>query len=89
MIAFSRVDLFKNLTVGGKTYYEDSLHRPRFPAPADEYDTPPSIGTAAFTFGRTVPRKGREFSEMELPIDISALSGLATPGQDPPKLLCG
>ena len=88
MIAFSRVDLFKNLTVGGKTYYEDSLHRPRFPAPVDEYSTPPSIGSYAFTFGRVVPRKGREFSEMELPIDVSALSGLATPGMDPPKLIC-
>ena len=88
MIAFSRVDLFKNLTVGGKTYYEDSLHRPRFPAPVDEYSTPPSIGTADYTFDTVTPRKGREFSEMELRIDISALSGLATPGQDPPKLIC-
>lgn len=88
MIAFSRVDLFKNLTVGGKTYYEDSLHRPRFPAPADEYDTPPSIGNADYTFNTVTPKKGREFSEMELPIDISALSGLATPGTDPPKLVC-
>ena len=88
MIAFSRVDLFKNLTINGKTYYEDSIHRPRFPAPVNEYSTPPSIGNADFTFDNVTPRKGREFSEMELPIDISALSGLATPGQDPPKLIC-
>lgn len=88
MIAFSRVDLYKNLTVSGKTYYEDSIHRPRFPAPADQYSTPPSIGNADLTFGRVVPRKGKEFSEMELRIDVSALSGLATPGQDPPKLIC-
>ncbi len=89
MISFSRVDLFKNLTVGGKTYYEDSLHRPVFPAPVNEYSTPPSIGDADYTFNNVTPRKGREFSEMELRIDISALSGLATPGTAPPKLICG
>ena len=88
MIAFSRVDLFKNLTINGTTYYEDSIHRPRFPAPADEYSTPPSIGNADFTFDNVMPRKGRDFSEMELPIDVSALSGLMTPGVDPPKLIC-
>lgn len=88
MIAFSRVDLFKNLTIGGRTYYEDSLHRPRFPAPVDEYSTPPSIGDADFTFDDVTPRKGREFSEMELRIDISALSGLTTPGTGAPKLIC-
>ena len=88
MIAFSRVDLYKNLTIGTKTYYEDSLHRPRFPAPVDEDSTPPSIGAFAYTFGRTVPRKGKEFSEMELRIDVSALTGLATPGSEAPKLIC-
>ena len=88
MISFSRVDLFKNLTIGANTYYEDSLHRPRFPAPVDEYSTPPSIGAASYTFDRVTPRKGKEFSEMELPIDVSALSGLMTPGTDPPKLIC-
>lgn len=88
MISFKRVDLFKNLTVGGKTYYEDSLHRPRFPAPADAYSTPPSIGSADYTFDYVTPRKGKEFSEMELPLDVSVLSGLASPGTALPKLIC-
>ena len=88
MIAFSRVDLFKNLTVSGKTYYEDSLHRPRFPAPVDEYSTPPSIGISDFTFDNVTPRKGKEFSEMELPLDVSTLSDLTNPGLTPVKLIC-
>ena len=88
MISFSRVNLFKNLTVGGKTYYEDSLHRPRFPAPVDEHSTPPSIGISDFTFDNVTPRKGREFSEMELPLDVSTLSDLTNPGLTPVKLIC-
>ncbi len=88
MISFKRVDLYRNLTVGGNTYYEDSLHRPRFPAPADAYSTPPSIGLSDYTYDNVTPKKGKEFSEMELPLDVYILSGLAVPGLTPPKLIC-
>ncbi len=88
MISFKRVDLYRNLTIGTRTYYEDSLHKPRFPAPVDAYSTPPSIGLSDYTFDNVTPRKGKEFSEMELPLDIYILSGLAVPGLTPPKLIC-
>ena len=40
MATYERVDLYADFTVGGKTYYEDSLHKPRFPAPAERMAVP-------------------------------------------------
>lgn len=86
MATYERVDLYADFTVGGKTYYEDSLHKPRFPAPADVYDTAPGLGGALFTYNNVTPRKGHELDEIELPISIEEFDVLL-PGQKP-KVIC-
>ena len=86
MTYYERVDLYADFTVGGKTYYEDSLHKPRFPAPADVYDTAPGLGLALYTFNDATPRKGHELDEIELPISIDAFNVLL-PGEKP-KVIC-
>lgn len=70
MTEYSRVSLFYDFTIDGKTYYEDSLHKPRFPSPADAYATPPDIGDAARNYYNVAPRKGHELDELELPIPL-------------------
>ncbi len=86
MATYERVNLYANFTVGGKTYYEDSLHKPRFPAPADVYDTAPSLGLALFSYNNVTPRKGRELDEIELPISIEEFN-ILLPGHKP-KVIC-
>ena len=86
MAVYDRVSIFNDFTVNGKTYYEDSLHKPRFPAPADAYDTPPSMGNATYNYYNVTPRKGHELDELELPIPMEAFDVLL-PGTQP-KVIC-
>ena len=86
MAVYDRVSLFNDFTVGGKTYYEDSLHKPVFPAPANSYDTPPSIGSSAYDYLNVTPRKGHELDELELPIPLGVFDVLL-PGTKP-KVIC-
>ncbi len=86
MATYERVNLYEDFTVGGKTYYEDSLHKPRFPAPADVYDTAPGLGLALFAYNNVTPRKGHEFDEIELPIPIEEFD-ILLPGRKP-KVIC-
>ena len=86
MAVYDRVSLFYDFTVGGKTYYEDSLHKPVFPAPANSYDTPPSIGSSAYDYLNVTPRKGHELDELELPIPLGVFDVLL-PGRKP-KVIC-
>lgn len=76
MAEYSRVSLFYDFTVDNKTYYEDSLHKPRFPAPADAYDIPPALGNAAYNYYNVTPRKGHELDELELPIPLGVFNVL-------------
>ena len=86
MAIYDRVSLFNDFTINGNTYYEDSLHKPRFSAPADAYDTPPDIGSAAFNYNNVTPRKGHELDELELPIPLGVFDVLL-PGEKP-KVVC-
>jgi len=83
---YDRVSLFNDFTVGGKTYYEDSLHKPVFPTPTDAYNTPPALGNAAYNYYNVTPRKGHELDELELPIPLGVFDVLL-PGEKP-KVVC-
>lgn len=83
---YDRVSLFNDFTVDSKTYYEDSLHKPVFPAPADAYDTPPALGNAVYNYYNVTPRKGHELDELELPIPLGVFDVLL-PGEKP-KVVC-
>lgn len=86
MVTYSRVCIFSDCTIGGNTYYEDSLHKPRFPSPADAYDTAPGIGDAAYNYYSVTPRKGHELDELELPMDFGDFNVLK-PGAKA-KVIC-
>lgn len=87
MVTYSSVKLYASFKVNNREYYEDSLHKPRFPAPVDSTSTPPSIGTALYTFGSATPRKGHELDEIELNLDASVFE-VTGPLNPTPKLIC-
>ncbi len=86
MVTYSRVALFNDCVIGGNTYYEDSLHKPRFSSPADAYDTAPGMGNAAYNYYSVTPRKGHELNELELPMDFGVFNVLQ-PGAKA-KVIC-
>ena len=87
MVVYNRVSLFNDFTVGGRTYYEDSLHKPRVPAPADANDTPPALDSSShYHYDNVTPRKGHELDELELPIPLGVFDVLL-PGEKP-KVVC-
>ena len=86
-IMYSSVRLYACFRVNSTDYYEDSLHKPRFPAPVDSTSTPPSIGTALYTLGSAIPRKGHELDEIEVNISASVFE-VTGPLNPTPKLIC-
>ena len=60
-------------------YYEDSLHRPVFPTPADSTATPPEPRQEIARYVNITPRKGHELDEIELPLrdEIFTVEGSA------------
>lgn len=86
MTEYSHVALFNDFIVDGNTYYEDSLHKPRFPSPTDAYDMPPSMGNAAYNYYKVTPRKGHELDELELPMQLGIFNVLLPDAK--PKVIC-
>ena len=87
MVTYRHVALFNDCIIGGNTYYEDSLHKPRLPSPADANGTPPGMGDAAYNYYTVTPRKGHELDELELPIYFNEVFNVLKPGAKA-KVIC-
>ena len=69
-------------------YEEDSLHRPLFKAPTLSTDDPPWPTDYLYSFDDVTPRKTRELSEMELPIDHSEFESVIFGSKKTPHCIC-
>ena len=69
-------------------YEEDSLHRPLFKAPTQPTDDPPWPTDYLYSFDDVTPRKTRELSEMELPIDHSEFESIIFGSKQTPHCIC-
>ena len=98
MTTFARVELYPCFEIqtgtdsGGNPvytkYYEDSLHRPVFPAPADSTSTPPEPRQEITRFNNITPRKGHELDEIELPIRDEMFTVEGSALVKLPQLIC-
>ena len=93
MVTFEQVELYYRAAFLKATnpdsyaeYYEGSYHRPHWkPGGAIKPQLSASYRTTSLLY--VTPRKGREYTEMELPIDYTRFDALATT-QSMPKFIC-
>ena len=89
MTTYAWVEIYTDFVLNSTTYTEEGLHRPVFPHPVDLNDGPPLPDTNYMVrkFQNVTPRKGREFSEMEVPLNYSECSPLIDIMRKTPKCL--
>ena len=76
---FPDVKIYSKLTIGTTVYEEDDLHKPYFTATASRGGVFKSFAKDAdklYNFTDVQPRKGKEFSEMELEIAWDEFTGV-------------
>ena len=76
---FPDVKIYSKLTIGTTVYEEDDLHKPYFTATASRGGVFKSFAKDAdklYNFADVQPRKGKEFSEMELEIAWDEFTGV-------------
>lgn len=76
---FPDVKIYSKLTIGTTVYEEDDLHKPYFTATASRGGNFKSFAKDAdklYNFTDVQPRKGKEFSEMELEIAWDEFTGV-------------
>lgn len=75
---FPQIDIYSKLTIGTTVYEEDDLHKPYFTATASRTNFKSFAKDAdrVHTFTNVQPRKGKEFSEMELEIAWDEFTGV-------------
>ena len=93
MVAYTQMRLYQSFEIetspGVYTkYYEDSLHRPVFPAPVDSTSTPPEPRQEITRFNNITPRKGHELDEIELPIRDEMFTVEGSALVKLPQLIC-
>lgn len=89
MTTFAWVEIYREFVLNGTTYTEDGLHKPVFPHPTGLSDGPPLPDTTyrMRSYQNVTPRKGKEFSEMEVPLNYSECSPLIDINRKTPKCL--
>ena len=85
---FPDVKIYSKLTIGTTVYEEEDLHKPYFTATASRGGNFKSFAKDAdklYNFADVQPRKGKEFSEMELEIAWDEFTGVKL--YETPKLI--
>lgn len=92
MVTYTQMRLYQSFEIetspGVYTkYYEDSLHRPVFPAPVDASSVPPEPRMRLYVSNDVTPRKGHELDEIEVAIkdEIFTVQGCSI---GLPQLIC-